>query len=59
MCQSVRVRLAPSQRATIKKWYGVIIPIYASIGLFILGGLIFTQGPRSPEPTAVARAVDR
>ena len=43
----------------IKKWYGVIIPIYASIGLFILGGLIFTQGPRSPEPTAVARAVER
>jgi hypothetical protein len=59
MCRSVRVRLTPSERATVNKWSGVMIPLYASIALFILGFLFVAHSPWSPEPIAVASAIDR
>ena len=59
MCRSVRVGLTPSEHATVNKWSGVMIPLYASIALFIVGFLFVTHGAWSPEPIALASAIDR
>jgi len=59
MCRSVRIRLTPSERATVNRWSGVMIPLYASIALFILGFLFVTHNPWSPEPIAIASAIDQ
>ncbi len=54
MCRAVHVRLTSSDQKAIAKWTGVMIPVYASIGLFVLVTLALAPQLRTDKTTAVA-----
>jgi hypothetical protein len=54
MCRSVHVRLSESETRQVRLLKGVLIPIYASVVLALLGVMVFTVAPRPDAPVAVA-----
>jgi hypothetical protein len=57
MCRSVHVLLSESERkAASRMTWGVMVPIYASIGLVLLATLALNVGSREGKMVAEARA---
>jgi hypothetical protein len=54
MCRSVHVRLTPSEHKEVARWSGIMIPVYASIAVFVLVALVVTHQPRTGEMIAAA-----
>ena len=55
MCHAVRVRLSSAETKQVRKPYGILAPIYASVALLLLAAVILSNGPRSGEVVAVAK----
>ena len=58
MCHYGQVRLNPSERKDVARWTGILLPVYASIVVFVLVALAVTQQPRTGELIAAAPASD-
>jgi hypothetical protein len=54
MCHFGQVRLTESDRKAVRGLWGVIIPVYASIGLCVLAALAFHAGSRDGRMMAQA-----
>jgi len=54
MCRSVHVRLTSSEQKAVAKWTGVMIPVYALIGLFFLVTLTLAPQLRADKTIAIA-----
>jgi hypothetical protein len=65
MCHAVRVTLSPAEAKAMRKLYGAMVPVYASLALVVIAALAFSAGPRPGEAVTVASnaaisaAVDR
>jgi len=57
MCRSVRAQLTPSEHKEAVRLAGIMIPVYASIAVFIVAALVITHQPRTGE--TVAAVADR
>jgi hypothetical protein len=49
MCHGIRVRLTPDEEKEVKKLWGVVAPVYASLALVIVGAIALANLPRSDE----------
>lgn len=54
MCRAVHVRLTADEQKNVARWTGILLPVYASIALFVLAALVFTHPPRTGEMFAAA-----
>jgi hypothetical protein len=55
MCHSVRIKLSPAETKEVKKLWGVMVPIYASVALIIAASIVINYAPRASEGIAVAK----
>jgi hypothetical protein len=49
MCRHVHVRLTPSDENAVRKMYGVMVPVFASIVLLLFGAITLKLPPRAGE----------
>ena len=56
MCRSVQVLLTESERKATTRMWGIMVPIYASVGLLLLASLAFDSGSRDGRTIAEASA---
>ena len=54
MCRSVHVRLSEAERRTAARMWGVMVPVYACIGLVLLTTLVLNAGSRDGAMVADA-----
>ena len=43
MCHHVHVRLTDNDERAVRKMYGIMVPIYASVALVLLAAIALTQ----------------
>ena len=55
MCHGVRITLTPAETKEVRKLWGVMVPIYASVALVIAASIFFNYVPRANEGVAVAK----
>jgi hypothetical protein len=55
MCHGARIRLSPAETKEVRKLWGVMVPIYASVALCIAASIFINYVPRSNEGIAVAK----
>jgi hypothetical protein len=58
MCHYGHIRLNPSERKEVARWTGIMLPVYASVALFVLAALVVIHQPRTGEMIAAAPASD-
>ena len=56
MCHYGHVKLTASEQKAVRKWYGVLLPVYASIALALLVAGALIQPPRQGALIAAADA---
>ena len=49
MCRHVHVRLSEADERAVRKIYGVMVPVFASIALMLLATVALMQPPRQGE----------
>ena len=54
MCHGVRITLTPAETKEVRKLWGIMAPIYASVALVIAAAIFFNYVPRANEGIAVA-----
>ena len=54
MCHAVRVKLSPAETREVRKLYGALVPIYASVALLFVAAIMFSSAPRPGDAVAVA-----
>ena len=55
MCHGVRITLTPAESKEVRKLWGVMVPIYASMALVIAASMFINYVPRASEGIAVAK----
>jgi len=54
MCRAVRVTLSSAETKQVRRLYGILAPIYASVALLLLATAMLSNGPSAGEAVAVA-----
>jgi len=49
MCRHVHVQLSPSDEKAVRKMYGIMVPVFASVVLMLVAAIAFTQPLRTGE----------
>jgi hypothetical protein len=56
MCHHVLVKLTPSDEQAVRKMYGIMVPVFASIVLLVVAVIAVSHQPRSGEVLTAAAA---
>jgi len=49
MCHHVHVKLTAPETKAVRKMYGIMVPVFASIVLLLLAAITLTQPPRAGD----------
>jgi hypothetical protein len=58
MCHAARISLSEPERAEVKKWYGILLPVYASIALCVLAGVTLSVAYKPGPGKALVATAD-
>jgi hypothetical protein len=56
MCHHVHVKLTPAEEKAVRKMYGIMVPVFASVILVLVAAIAFTQPPRGSDKLLTADA---